>query len=312
MSVATSSFPSPVDPPFERVGMASASDGTRLFFRGVTKANSNQSGEAGTLPHVFLCDGIGCDGFVWKHLSHKFAESFNVTHWHYRGHGRSAPPKDAERITVADHADDLQAIRLAEGNPKRAILVGHSMGVQVALETYRRHPDNIAALVLLCGSYGRVTQTVRGMPILEYVLPSLMRVVEKHPDVVRAIWSRVPHEMALRVALKMGDLDPENVKMEDVLPYMQHMSLVDIGMFLRMLGKLGEHTAEDMLETIQVPTLVVASERDTFTPAWLSSGMAKAIPHSTYDLIPGGSHAAPVEQPERVWSAIAEFLQARV
>jgi pimeloyl-ACP methyl ester carboxylesterase len=303
-SVFPSAFPAaPAEPPFERSAMASASDGTRLFYRSFDPKSA-------AAPRLFLCDGIGCDGFVWKHLLEKFAtRPEGVTHWHYRGHGRSAPPRNADQILVSDHADDLQTIRIAEGNPK-AILVGHSMGVQVALETYRRHPENVLALVLVCGSYGRVTQTVRGMPILEYMLPSIQRVVDKYPEVVRAVWSRVPHEMALRVALKMGDLDPDHAKIEDVIPYMQHMSLVDIGMFLRMLTKLGEHSCEDMLESIQVPTLIIASEKDTFTPSWLSNGMAKAIPGSSYDLIPGGSHAAPVEQPERVWETLEPFLAA--
>ena len=41
-------------------------------------------------------------------------------------------------------------------------------------------------------------------------------------------------------------------------------------MFLRMLRAAGEHTAGDLLPQIDVPVLVVAGERDTFTPAFLA------------------------------------------
>ncbi|NOU30593.1 MAG: alpha/beta hydrolase [Polyangiaceae bacterium] len=292
------------EPPFATSTFALAEDGTRLFVRS-TAPDDTESVRS------FFCDGIGCDGFIWKHAWDVIAPLMPMTHWHYRGHGRSAPPQVAENITIVDHAKDLQRVREGAGDPP-CVIFGHSMGVQVALEAYRRNPEKIRALVLVCGSYGKVTQTVRGVPIVEMILPSLLRFVDKYPEIIRAVWTRVPHEMALRVAWKMGDLDPENGRIEDVLPYMTHMSSVDIGMFLRMLKAAGEHSAEDFLGDIRVPVLIVAAERDTFTPVWLSESMARRIPESDYLMVPAGSHAAPVEQPEIVNAAFVKFLKERV
>lgn len=286
-------------PPFEAAAFVSAEDGTRLFTHS-THVGSNRV-------RAFFCDGIGCDGFVWKHLWPPVIERMPITHWHYRGHGRSSMPADPARIRIEDHASDLMRVRESMGDPP-CVLVGHSMGVQVALETYRQNPRNVKGLVLLCGSYGKITQTVRGVPIVEMILPSLLRFVDKYPEVVRAVWSRVPHEMALKIALKMGDLDQENARIEDVVPYMSHMTTVDLGMFFRMLKAAGEHTAEDMLPSVKVPVLLIAAEKDTFTPVWLSEAMRAALPDVTYFMVPGGSHPAPVERPEVVSPHVLKFL----
>jgi pimeloyl-ACP methyl ester carboxylesterase len=290
------------EPPFESAAYVAGEDGTRLFTRSTVGENADR-------PRAFFCDGIGCDGFIWKHLWPKITQP--MTHWHYRGHGRSALPHDAARIRVEDHASDLMKVRASQGNPP-CVIFGHSMGVQVALENYRRHPENVKALVLICGSYGKVTQTVRGVPLLEMILPSLLRFVDKYPEVIRAVWTRVPHEMVLKVALKLGDLDQENPRIEDVIPYMSHMTSIDMGMFFRMLKCAGEHTAQEYLSEVNVPVLVIAAEKDTFTPVWLSEEMQKAIPDVDYYMIKGGSHAGLVERPELVNDVVLDFLKNRV
>ncbi len=260
---------------------------------------------------AFLSDGVACDGFIWKYLWDDLAPVLPLTHWHYRGHGRSAPPADPDHITIADHASDLWRVRAAMGNPP-CVLMGHSMGCQVLLENYRRHPENVRGLVLLCGSYGKITSTFHGGPLLELILPKLLELATKSPDLVRAVWSRLPVEMALKVALKMGEVDPEKVRPEDLMPYLTHMTQVDVPMFLRMLQAAGEHTAEDLLPTIDVPVLVVAGERDTFTPAVLAESMQKKIPGAEMLMVERGSHVAPLEQPGLVNERIAQFLRGRV
>jgi pimeloyl-ACP methyl ester carboxylesterase len=278
-----------------------ASDGTRLFVR--------SKGEAAV--RAFLCDGVLCDGFIWKYVWDDIADAVAVTHWHYRGHGRSALPCDPDRIDIPAHVDDLGRVRKLMGDPP-AVLFGHSMGCQVALEGYRSRPENVRGLVLMCGSFGNVTSTFHNGPILQMLLPKLVDLAEKNPELVRAVWSRIPPEMALRVALRMGEVDPERTRPEDFMPYLRHMTHVDFPMFLRMVRAAGEHSAEDLLPKIRVPTLIVAGERDTFTPAYLAEAMQKAIPGAELLMLKGGSHVAPLEQHEVVREKLLAFLTERV
>ncbi len=285
----------------EEHSFATGADGTRLFVR----RRRGDHDPAGVTP--FLCDGILCDGFIWKYLWPALGERYPLVHWHYRGHGRSGVPVDPDFVDIAAHASDLAKVRAHVGDPP-AVLFGHSMGTQVCLEGYHRDPDRVRGLVLICGSFGKVTQSFRGVPLLGLLLPRITDAVAKQPDVARAIWQRIPPEMAMKMAIRAKDIG-ENVRSEDMLPYLKHMTHVDLPMFLKMLRGAGEHSAEDYLASIRVPVLIIAGEADTFTPASLSKFMQATIPDAELFTVPGGTHVVPIEQPERVAEKILSFME---
>jgi pimeloyl-ACP methyl ester carboxylesterase len=276
-------------------------DETRLYFRQKRGPSENTA---------LLCDGIACDGFIWKHLWDELADRLSVAHFHYRGHGRSSAPVDPKRIDVAAHAADADAIRRALGDPP-VVLVGHSFGTQVALEILRLRKENVRALVFLCGSFGRVTYTFKGTDLLATLLPDIALFAERHPQITRGLWSHVPVPVALAVARWTGDLDVSKVSADDVAPYFEHVKNLDFSMFLDMLRAAGEHSAEDLLAAVDVPTLVVAGDRDSFTPPEVSRAMAEAIPNAEFVRLLGGSHLGPLERREEVRLAIFDFLERR-
>jgi pimeloyl-ACP methyl ester carboxylesterase len=293
---------------------ARGADGTRLYFhRQVRRTESFGAPTDANSPvppglTALLCDGLACDGFIWKYLWDELADSLNVAHSHYRGHGRSGLPMDTDQIGVHALADDVDAVRRELGDPP-VVLIGHSLGTQVALEAYRRRPEGVAALVLLCGSFGRVTYTFKGSEMLASVLPNLIEFATMHPIAARAIWSSVPPKIAIAVARLTGDINLANVRLEDVEPYFQHVSIVDFELFLRMLRAAGEHSAEDMLGQVRVPVLVIAGAKDSFTPAAVSEAMAQAIPGAELEVIASGTHLAPLEHHREIAARIATFLQ---
>src|SRR4029453_4177040 len=95
----------------------------------------------------------------------------------------------------------------------------------------------------------------------------------------------------------------------DLQPYFEHIERMDPRYFLRAMQAAAEHGAEDHLGAIHVPTLVVAGDRDRFTPTWLSRRMALEIPSAELFLVRGGSHTALLERPEEVNRAVLDFLQ---
>jgi pimeloyl-ACP methyl ester carboxylesterase len=279
---------------------ARAPDGTRLF--------CEHSGDG---PVVVLCDGIACDGFIWKYLRPALTARHRVLHWHYRGHGRSGAPVDPSRVTVSDHAADLHAV-LDHMGVERATLIGHSMGTQVCLEAYRQRPERAAGLVLVCGSYGRITRTFHGTDALVHWLPAVIDQVERHPQIARALWSRGPSELFAWGARLFGEVDALRLRSEDLVPYFEHIATLDPVMFFKMLRAAGEHSAERILTSITAPTLVVAAERDSFTPVRYAEQMARQIPDAELVMVYGASHTAPIEQPEIIDRRIVDFLERRV
>ncbi|MCA9603332.1 MAG: alpha/beta hydrolase [Polyangiales bacterium] len=284
---------------YEDQGFISADDGTRLFY-----------GVLGSGPVVVLSDGIGCDGFVWAYLQPALAEHYRVVHCHYRGHGRSGPPGDGG-VGIARLAADVSHV-LDHLGIERAASLGHSMGTQVCLELYRRDPARIAGLGLLCGSYGHITHTFHGTNVLEQVLPKLLEMVGTRRGLARAIWGRVPFSVAFQFARAVGEVDSLAIREEDFRNYWNHIGLMEPGVFLETLHSAGDHSAEDLLPSINAPTLVVAAERDTFTPPALAREMSERIPNAEFLVLPGGSHAAPVEQPKRTVGRVLDFLAKRV
>jgi pimeloyl-ACP methyl ester carboxylesterase len=283
-------------------GFAEGQDGTRISYRLWLPPE-------GTPPRatLVLSDGIGCDGYAWKYLIARFHRDHRIVHWHYRGHGKSGLPKDRTRTTFDDLCSDLTAVLRATATP-RAVLVGHSMGVQLSLEYHRRHPGAVQALVLICGSHGLPLDTFHDSKVLRRVIPPLMDAASRFPDAVGLAWRLFcGTELAYQLAIRT-EVDGRLIKRADFRPYFDHLAGMDPRLFLSMLLHAGDHTAFDHLGEVDVPTLVVAGTADTFTPYWLSEEMHDRIPGSELLTIPGGTHTAPIEQPELLELRLERFL----
>jgi pimeloyl-ACP methyl ester carboxylesterase len=293
----TSSPPESAAGQYFRQDFLTTDDGASLYFQ--------VQGE-GT-PGVILCDGLGCDGWVWKYLLPRLRERHRVVRWHYRGHGQSGIATEPDRLGMLYTCEDLAAVMDAAGM-KQAIIFGHSMGAQVALEFHRMFRDRVLALGLLCGSYGTPLDTFHDGTLLKKVFPTLHAAVEAFPRGASLLTRlALSTDLAIDAALFL-ELNRELLKRQDLIPYFEHLARMDPVVFVRTLKSLAEHTAFDHLPHVDVPTLVVGGAKDKFTPVWLSQKMAEAIPGATYVLAPQGSHTAPLEQPELVWDAVQRFL----
>jgi fermentation-respiration switch protein FrsA (DUF1100 family) len=109
-----------------------------------------------------------------------------------------------------------------------------------------------------------------------------------------------------------GLVHPDLCKRSDLDPYLEHLSLLDTEVFVEFTRTAQEHDASPWLGDIHVPTLVVAGERDLFTPRHLSLEMAQRISDAELLEIPRGSHAALIEQPELINLRLEKFLRERI
>lgn len=280
---------------------AVASDGTRLAWWN----------EGERSPAVLLTDGIGCAGYIWKRLAPALAERRRVLHWNFRGHGESAAPQDPERVSVAECVSDLLAVLDAAGEA-RAVLFGHSMGVQIVLEAHRRAPERVAGLVLICGAPGRVLDTFHETTVLRSALPYARALIDRWPEAARAGFrALVSADVALEYALAF-EVNRALLRRDDLVPYFEDLARIDPGLFVRLLGSAAEHDATDHLGKVHVPTLVVAGGRDAFTPMRLSMKMHERIAGSDLLVLKDGTHVAPLEHPEVVAARVSRFLEGRV
>jgi pimeloyl-ACP methyl ester carboxylesterase len=186
------------------------------------------------------------------------------------------------------------------------------MGVQVALETYRRHADRVAGLVLICGASSFPLRTFRGSAALEDWLPLIQRWIHRVPGVINRVTRAVlPTKLAYEIASRL-EIRRELIEPSDFMPYLEGMARIDARLFVAMLSSAGQHSADDVLPHVQVPTLVVAGGRDGFTPPERSRAIAAAVPHAELLEIPNASHTAPIEHPHVVGFTVRDFLARRV
>jgi len=298
--LAADSFPAPPDPVWEHRWTRSA-DGTRLHVYAAGRG----------APALVCLDGLGCGGYIWPYVARDFAPSRRVVRLHWRGHGESDPPADRARMRIADLVEDLEAAVALEGL-ERPVLLGHSLGVQAALEYHRRHPEAVSGLVLVCGSAGRLLHTFHGRDLLPRVFPRIRAVVDRFPRSVQKGWSAVVgSELAYRFATAF-ECNGSLIRRADFQAFFDHTARMDVGLFLALAQSGDEHDAWGHLPEIDVPVLVVAGTHDTFTPFELSRRMASLIPGAELLVVPGGTHTAAIELPELVDLRVARFLRERV
>lgn len=285
--------------PESREGFFSGCDGTRLYY---------QVQGQGPLTMV-ACNGIGVSTFFWKYLQRCFSDRFQVVVWDYRGHGRSAAPYDPHRVSMQDLAEDLHLL-LKHLKVDQAITLGHSMGVQVILEHYRTYSQEVRALVPVLGSYGRTLDTFMGYHRSRQIFDRIYDFVFNSPLWARRIFKGgLDPRFALKTAPLFGLVDRFYCPVEDLTQYLEHMSTMDLQLFMRMAMEMGDHSVKDMLYRIDVPTLIIAGERDAFTPLELSEEMHRMIPGSEMQVLREGSHAALIEQPEVMTDRLEQFLR---
>jgi len=286
-------------------GYCPAEDGTQLYY---ALSGPRETQEV----DIVLCDGLACDGFIWKYLKSDLSRRHRVLRWHYRGHGRSQIPDNFETLTIPALADDLARVMDAAGL-ERAVVAGHSLGVQVAIEMHRRHPERVAGLGLFLGASEHPVDRFDGRGAFRASLPYMKRLFTGFPHLVVEAWSAFfPSSLAFLTAIMTGQVNRSLIRWEDIQPYFDHLARMDPEVFVHLLTNAADHSAKNHLPDVDVPTLVIGAELDSFIPVWLAEAIADAVPDAELMIVPKGSHAALIEQPELTFLRVEKFLRERL
>ena len=291
--------------PVVSTGFARADDGLVLHWRTV-----------GQGPVIACLNGVGVSTFFWKYLAEHFSDRFTVLLWDYRGHGRSGRQLDPRHVdlSVERHADDLAAV-LDDISPpgEPALLVGHSMGCQVALEVRRRHPARVAGLVLALGTAGRAMHTFFDYPGSVAIFKQVHRLIFALGGAANPLMRPLLESpIAWIFAKKLSLVDPYYTRRDDMVPYMHHLATLDQRIFIESVRQADEHDAWGVLPDLDRPMLVIAAENDKFTPMWCSRKMAAITPGAEILVLADASHAALIEQPETINHRIERFIEDRL
>jgi pimeloyl-ACP methyl ester carboxylesterase len=261
-------------------------------------------------PHrtaVVLCNGIACSVGYWTPLAERLGRDRPVVQWDYRGHGISAVPDDVSAVTMADVLDDLEAV-LAAGGVPGGVFVGHSFGVQVALEAARRWPERVDAIVAAAGSAGAPFPAGATQPPFG-VLNMLERFHTRRPNRVDRAWHRWWQSRAAHLAARAIGGTSLAAPQHAMLEYYEHVSTRDVAMLLAMIRSMQSHDARDVVQTLPVPLLALAGAADRLTPLPIMSALALHAPHGELAVCHGGTHTLPAEHPDWVLDQLCPLLE---
>jgi pimeloyl-ACP methyl ester carboxylesterase len=187
------------------------------------------------------------------------------------GFGRSGGP--ARALDVSEMAGAVVAWLDAAGI-ERAILLGNSVGTQVALEVAARRPERVVGLVLTGLALGGAD---------ERRWSHLWHALQDAPREPLALWP-----------LQVVDLVAAGPRR--VLTTLRH-ALAD-----RIEPKLAEVVA---------PALVVRCDRDPFAPGWWVEEVARRLPNGRLVCIPKATHAVSMSKPAELATLVEAFVRDR-
>jgi pimeloyl-ACP methyl ester carboxylesterase len=237
-----------------------------------------------------------------------------------RGHGRSGlprtPGRGAQNLTIDDLsmpriARDLLTVLDDAGVPE-ALVVGHSMGVQTALEVYRQAPDKVRGLVLIAGTAENPAKTFYGVGIFDHLFPIGAGIVRWFPEVLAPVWASIGPASVGHFGARRARAAGPKASAADLHPYLLHLKSTDPAVVVLMAGAMRAHSATDLLPKIAVPTLVVAAGADVFTPARCSEDLHHQVVGSELIAFADAGHTLPIEEPVALAAAISDFVARRV
>ncbi|WP_336644766.1 alpha/beta fold hydrolase [Microbacterium sp. USHLN186] len=183
--------------------------------------------------------------------------------------GFGEAPEPPRTLTMERHAD-LVAAFLHSRRIDDAVILGHSMGSQIAAEVAVRHPDVVSALVLAGPTVNSASRTVRAQA--GYLLWDLVR---ERPTV---IWR------GAREYLRGG-------------PHL-----------LRKMRATIAHRPELVYPRVRVPTLVLRGQRDPLAPMTWCREIVDAIPDARFEEIPDHGHGTLISESGGAAATISTFI----
>jgi pimeloyl-ACP methyl ester carboxylesterase len=254
----------------EKKNRASTDVEVRRVYDGAVYARVNSIGVGGIRPFV-LIPGIGVSSTYFERLAPILNEAGPVHALDLPGFG--GVPHPGRALSIGQYAE-LVGTAIDELGLDDPVVVGHSMGSQIAVDLAARRPA--LSTVVLIG------------PVVN---PAERRVVTQARRFLQAAW----HE-------------PAKVKVLAVSAYL----FCGPKWFSRILPEMMSYRIEDRLPRVRAHTLVIRGEHDSVAPRGWVERVGELLPSSRLWEIPGAAHSVMYAHAEEVARLCVEHARDRL
>jgi pimeloyl-ACP methyl ester carboxylesterase len=237
----------------------------------VVERQRSDAGEHVTSGPIILLHGIGMGRSVYADLVEHLDDTADVIAVDLPGYGEAPEP---DRVLTMERTADLVAAYVEDALGAPAVIVGHSMGAQVAIEVGARHPSLTDRLVLL-GPSG--DPTTRSAP---------------------AVVSRLVRDLAFENPKVIALGAREYVRAGPKLP--------------TKLRAMLAHRPERVLSRVAAPTLVIRGADDKVTTRRWCDTIAEGVQDGRVAEIAGHGHETMIRDAAPAADLIRAFLAGPV
>ncbi len=243
---------------------------------------------------MLLCNGLYCSTHYYGPWIEQFSRDHRVVSFDYRGHGKSADARDPGAVTLASLVDDARAVLDTIEGP--TILVGHSMGVRVALELAARAEARLDGVILLCGSVFGIGDGLSASAVAR-VGPPLLRTADRVSYAFELARNAVMHpDWFITVGSLFGGL-ARSTPRAPIEALVRNVRRLDVRLMTSVARSYVEHTARPLLPRVQAPTLQIVGGLDQLATPAHARLVERELPRCTTHVVEGCTHLAPIERP---------------
>jgi len=160
-------------------------------------------------PPIVFVSGWAMSCECWRPLVKLLRRKHRCVIYDQRGVARSQPASVNANFEIRDHAEDLHTILGAAG-VFDALIVAHDLGAMLAAELARKHPQDVASLVLVNPRPGLATEDVKSLAVFTPASLAL-RELASYPlirNLVQRRFRRAPREYRDRLFADFAQLSP--------------------------------------------------------------------------------------------------------
>ena len=273
-------------------------DGTLLATR--------RSGEGSGTP-LLICNAVGANLVPWRRVIVDLERERVVLSWDQRGLLGSGPPA-TDRLDVGAQAEDAMAVVDHHGFEK-FIIASWSNGSRVALEIATRYPERVDALVMANGGFGHpFGRLLRHLEVAS-LFPTIAGVA-KHfgaslQGPLRALTSRPELSGLIRQTGFVGPTADGAALVE----LLRGIAMCDLKTFFATYEEIAGDSAPELAARVEAPTLLVAGEKDPFTPLSMTVEMHESMPNAQLEVYERATHYLPIEYPARLSDDMRRFFK---
>jgi pimeloyl-ACP methyl ester carboxylesterase len=244
--------------------------------------------ESGSSKHILvLIHGLGASAERWNKVIPIFAKKYHVIVPDLIGHGYSDKP-------VADYTPEFFMIFLEKFfialKIKRPIIIGSSLGGQIAADYTSTHSSEVEKLILVSPAGSMKEST----PALDaYIMAALY-----------------PNDESAKSVFTLMESSGHEIDSQIVQGFIERMKLPNakLAFMSTVLGLKNSEIITSRLHTITCPTLIIWGSKDPVIPIQYADNFLSSIKDCRFFRMDDCGHTPYVQDPETFSSAVLEFL----